>query len=93
MLLRTVQFKVFPFLGLTCISFLVSFQAKNIQAENVKAGEFNAINPANFGRNGLRCDLNVLQNCVPCNRDVNGGVGSSLCHHPEGTGFSELAIV
>lgn len=27
------------------------------------------------------CDLNVLQNCVPCNREANGSVGIALSHH------------
>lgn len=42
---------------------------------------------ANFGRSGLRCDLNALQNCIPCNREVNLSAGIVLTHHPVWTGF------
>ena len=80
-----MQFKVFPFLGLTWISFLVSFSAKIIQAENGCLHSWKVMNlmrliSANFGRNGLRRDLNVLQNCVPCNREVSRSARITLSH-------------
>lgn len=37
---------------------------------------------ADLGRSGLRYDLNVLQDRVPCNREAIGGVGVTLSPHP-----------